>query len=180
MWCRFVHRLRLKYFGRGLERLGDNRGSLQCNINVNTVCAHGFKPTLKPSHASSARLNLYLTIRCRLACARRHRSRLQREQRSRYCMRHVTAQPPRGHRPRLPSPAKAPPSGPDWLYAIKHDGFRIMARATPRACACTPAMATISANASLWSWLRSRSCRCAPDRRRSHRQRRQRARNNNN
>jgi bifunctional non-homologous end joining protein LigD len=30
--------------------------------------------------------------------------------------------------PCLPSPAKAPPSGPDWLHEIKHDGFRIMAR----------------------------------------------------
>jgi ATP-dependent DNA ligase len=24
--------------------------------------------------------------------------------------------------------AKAPPSGPDWLHEIKHDGFRILAR----------------------------------------------------
>ena len=30
--------------------------------------------------------------------------------------------------PCLPSPAKLPPSGPDWIYEIKHDGFRIMAR----------------------------------------------------
>ena len=30
--------------------------------------------------------------------------------------------------PFLPSPAKAPPSGPDWLHEIKHDGFRILAR----------------------------------------------------
>jgi ATP-dependent DNA ligase len=30
--------------------------------------------------------------------------------------------------PCLPSPAKAPPSGPKWLHEIKHDGFRIMAR----------------------------------------------------
>ncbi len=30
--------------------------------------------------------------------------------------------------PCLPSPAKRPPSGPDWLHEIKHDGFRIMAR----------------------------------------------------
>jgi ATP-dependent DNA ligase len=30
--------------------------------------------------------------------------------------------------PCLPSPAKAPPGGPDWLHEIKHDGFRIMAR----------------------------------------------------
>jgi bifunctional non-homologous end joining protein LigD len=29
--------------------------------------------------------------------------------------------------PCLPSPAKAPPSGPGWLHEIKHDGFRIMA-----------------------------------------------------
>jgi ATP-dependent DNA ligase len=30
--------------------------------------------------------------------------------------------------PCLPSPAKAPPAGPNWLHEIKHDGFRIMAR----------------------------------------------------
>src|SRR6516225_7809373 len=30
--------------------------------------------------------------------------------------------------PCLPSPAKAPPSGPGWIYEIKHDGFRILAR----------------------------------------------------
>jgi bifunctional non-homologous end joining protein LigD len=30
--------------------------------------------------------------------------------------------------PCLPSPAKAPPAGPDWIHEIKHDGFRIMAR----------------------------------------------------
>jgi bifunctional non-homologous end joining protein LigD len=30
--------------------------------------------------------------------------------------------------PCLPSPAKRPPDGPDWLHEIKHDGFRIMAR----------------------------------------------------
>src|ERR1700745_2284726 len=28
----------------------------------------------------------------------------------------------------LPSPPKAPPSGPGWLHEIKHDGFRILAR----------------------------------------------------
>jgi ATP-dependent DNA ligase len=30
--------------------------------------------------------------------------------------------------PCLPSPSKVPPSGPDWIHEIKHDGFRIMAR----------------------------------------------------
>jgi hypothetical protein len=30
--------------------------------------------------------------------------------------------------PCLPSPAKAPPGGSDWLHEIKHDGFRLMAR----------------------------------------------------
>lgn len=29
--------------------------------------------------------------------------------------------------PCLPSPAKAPPSGPGWIHEIKHDGFRILA-----------------------------------------------------
>jgi bifunctional non-homologous end joining protein LigD len=36
---------------------------------------------------------------------------------------------PGGHiKPCLPLPAERPPSGPDWLHEIKHDGFRIMAR----------------------------------------------------
>ena len=30
--------------------------------------------------------------------------------------------------PCLPSPAKVPPSGLNWIHEIKHDGFRIMAR----------------------------------------------------
>src|SRR5215470_7444273 len=30
--------------------------------------------------------------------------------------------------PCLPSPAKAPPSGSNWIHEIKHDGFRILAR----------------------------------------------------
>jgi len=30
--------------------------------------------------------------------------------------------------PCLPSPAKAPPSGPGWIHEIKHDGFRILPR----------------------------------------------------
>ena len=33
--------------------------------------------------------------------------------------------------PCLPSPAKAPPSGPKWLHEIKHDGLRILARRGP-------------------------------------------------
>jgi bifunctional non-homologous end joining protein LigD len=28
----------------------------------------------------------------------------------------------------LKAEAQAPPSGPDWLHEIKHDGFRLMAR----------------------------------------------------
>jgi ATP-dependent DNA ligase len=30
--------------------------------------------------------------------------------------------------PCLPSSVKVPPSGPEWLHEIKHDGFRIMER----------------------------------------------------
>ncbi|MGB7033973.1 MAG: DNA ligase [Xanthobacteraceae bacterium] len=36
---------------------------------------------------------------------------------------------PLGHiEPCLPSPARHPPAGPDWLHELKHDGLRIMAR----------------------------------------------------
>jgi bifunctional non-homologous end joining protein LigD len=34
--------------------------------------------------------------------------------------------------PCLPSRSAAPPSGPDWIHEIKHDGFRIMARRDAR------------------------------------------------
>jgi ATP-dependent DNA ligase len=42
--------------------------------------------------------------------------------------------------PCLPSPAKAAPSGSDWLHEIKHDGFRILAQRAVQACSepCTP------------------------------------------
>jgi ATP-dependent DNA ligase len=33
--------------------------------------------------------------------------------------------------PCLPSPADKPPSGPSWIHAIKHDGYRLMARRDP-------------------------------------------------
>jgi bifunctional non-homologous end joining protein LigD len=33
--------------------------------------------------------------------------------------------------PCLPSPAKEPPAGPQWMHEIKHDGFRILARRDP-------------------------------------------------
>ena len=33
--------------------------------------------------------------------------------------------------PCLPSPADKPPSGANWIYEIKHDGFRLMARRDP-------------------------------------------------
>jgi bifunctional non-homologous end joining protein LigD len=33
--------------------------------------------------------------------------------------------------PCLPSPADRPPSGPDWIHEIKHDGYRLMARQDP-------------------------------------------------
>ena len=33
--------------------------------------------------------------------------------------------------PCLPSPADRPPSGADWVYEIKLDGFRMMARRNP-------------------------------------------------
>jgi len=33
--------------------------------------------------------------------------------------------------PCLPSPADRPPSDPDWIHEIKHDGYRLMARRDP-------------------------------------------------
>ena len=30
--------------------------------------------------------------------------------------------------PCLPSPAREPPSGPDWLHEVKFDGYRMMIR----------------------------------------------------
>jgi bifunctional non-homologous end joining protein LigD len=44
-------------------------------------------------------------------------------------MLYVRTRRPLGHIPPcLPSRAERPPSGPEWLHEIKHDGFRIMAR----------------------------------------------------
>jgi len=36
--------------------------------------------------------------------------------------------PPGFIEPCLPYPADRPPSGPDWVHEIKHDGYRLMAR----------------------------------------------------
>jgi bifunctional non-homologous end joining protein LigD len=33
--------------------------------------------------------------------------------------------------PCLPSPAERPPTGPNWIHEIKHDGYRMMARRDP-------------------------------------------------
>ena len=33
--------------------------------------------------------------------------------------------------PCLPSPAPKPPTGPNWIHEIKHDGFRLMGGGIP-------------------------------------------------
>jgi bifunctional non-homologous end joining protein LigD len=45
-------------------------------------------------------------------------------------MSRVASAPPRSGfiEPCLPSAAERPPSGPDWVHEIKHDGYRLMAR----------------------------------------------------
>jgi bifunctional non-homologous end joining protein LigD len=45
----------------------------------------------------------------------------------------VPPSPPRSGfiAPCLPSPADSPPTGPDWVHEIKHDGYRLMARRDP-------------------------------------------------
>ena len=39
-----------------------------------------------------------------------------------------TDRSPHPFEPCLPKPAKVPPTGPDWIHEIKHDGFRILAQ----------------------------------------------------
>jgi hypothetical protein len=45
----------------------------------------------------------------------------------------VSPSPPRSGfiEPCLPSAAERPPTGPDWVHEIKHDGYRMMARRDP-------------------------------------------------
>src|SRR5262249_19117498 len=46
-------------------------------------------------------------------------------------MQRVTPPSPRSGFIELPSRAVRPPSGPDWIHEIKHDGYRLMARRDP-------------------------------------------------
>ena len=48
-------------------------------------------------------------------------------------MSRVPPSPPRSDfiQPCLPSSVERPPSGPDWVHEIKHDGYRLMARRDP-------------------------------------------------
>jgi bifunctional non-homologous end joining protein LigD len=48
------------------------------------------------------------------------------------CRLSFSGMPPPGFiEPCLPSSADRPPSGPDWIHEIKHDGYRLMARRDP-------------------------------------------------
>jgi ATP-dependent DNA ligase len=58
--------------------------------------------------------------------------------------------------------AKTPPSGPDWLHEIMHDGFRILARRDAKGVRLCTRSGLISAIAFPWSWRQLRRCRCAP------------------
>jgi ATP-dependent DNA ligase len=44
--------------------------------------------------------------------------------------------------PCLPTRSKVAPTGTQWVHEIKHDGYRLMVRRTPRACASAPGTAT--------------------------------------
>src|SRR5271166_1647104 len=44
------------------------------------------------------------------------------------CIARVPASRPTFPESCLPTGAKAPPSGPDWIHEIKHDGFRVLAQ----------------------------------------------------
>jgi ATP-dependent DNA ligase len=43
-------------------------------------------------------------------------------------MLHTPLRPSGFIEPCLPSPVPRPPTGPDWLHELKHDGFRLIAR----------------------------------------------------
>ena len=43
----------------------------------------------------------------------------------------LRSSPPAFIEPCLPSPAEQPPTGPDWVHEIKHDGYRLMAQRDP-------------------------------------------------
>jgi len=47
--------------------------------------------------------------------------------------------------PCLTRPAKEPPSGPDWIHEIKHDGFRILARLFTRKATTSPSVSPLIA-----------------------------------
>ena len=59
-------------------------------------------------------------------------------------MSRVASAPPRSGfiEPSLPSAAERPPSGPDWVHEIKHDGYRLMARRDPVGIRLLPATGT--------------------------------------
>jgi ATP-dependent DNA ligase len=63
--------------------------------------------------------------------------------------------------PCLPSPAKTPPSGPEWVHDIKHDGFRILARRDTMGVRLYTRNGDDSPIGFPWSWQPARRCRCA-------------------
>jgi len=63
--------------------------------------------------------------------------------------------------PCLPSPAKAPPSGTDWLHEIKHDSFRIMALRDAKGVLLLTRNGNDFTKRFPWSWRRSPRYRCA-------------------
>ena len=54
--------------------------------------------------------------------------------------------PPSGvPEPCLPTSAKVPPAGPDWIHEIKHDGYRILARSRRQRADCFGQRARVAA-----------------------------------
>jgi hypothetical protein len=64
----------------------------------------------------SAKRCAFSTVRLAIPTSRRYDEMLQTYRLYRTC---------------LPSSADRPPSGPDWVHEIKHDGYRLMARRDP-------------------------------------------------
>jgi ATP-dependent DNA ligase len=55
--------------------------------------------------------------------------------------------PPGFIEPCIPTLASRPPTGPQWVHEIKHDGYRLIARKTATGSACSPGAATTGPSA---------------------------------
>jgi bifunctional non-homologous end joining protein LigD len=109
-------------FVRGLRLLGCTFQEASKGKRVSTVGVGLQKDALPADRCRALPVQWRRPPPERLAiwpCCRYHANMLQRTRPSGFI------------EPCLPCPADHPPSGPDWIHEIKHDGYRLMARRDP-------------------------------------------------